>query len=344
MVAPPAASAGKFLSAPPSAVCGFLFYGSDDLQIAAKAEALAALLSKRAGPDTEIIRIHESDAAASPERIVTELKTGLLFGGVKIVWLGALPAKAHEAVLEAVASPLKDAFLIAQGPGLKKSHTLVQAFEGASHLATIACYDEDRGSVIADIRTYVSSLGGEIDDDAAALVAVRSDYSALIARNEAAKLFTYAGPSGRITSADVEDCLIDQQTASLSEIIDHTLDGDGRNAMVAFERFMAAEHNATPVLMALSSALLRLYALRAAVDAGTPVMQAIKELRPPVFYKQQEILAARVRGWQLAALSAILLELNTVIKETRLKAALAGHLTANFLLHIARTRRGRVNV
>lgn len=339
MVAPPAASAGKFLSAPPDAICGFLFYGSDSLQIAAKAEALAALLSKRAGPDTEVIRIHDSDAAASPERIVNELKTGLLFGGVKIVWLAAVPAKAHAAVQEAVAIPFRDAFLIAQAPDLKKSHALVQAFESASHLAAISCYDEDRGSVIAGIRTHVSSLGGEIDEDAAALVAARSDYSTLIARNEAEKLFTYIAPARRIASSDVEDCLIDQQTASLSEIIDHTLDGDGRKAMLAFERFMSAEHNVTPVLMALSAALLRLYALRTAVDAGAPVMQAIKELRPPVFYKQQESLAARVRGWQVQPLSAILLDLNTVMKETRLKAALAEHLTANFLLRIARTRR-----
>ena len=339
MVAPPAASAGKFLSSPPSTVCGFLFYGSDSLQIAAKAEALAASLSKKAGPDSEVIRIHESDAAASPDRIITELKTGLLFGGVKIVWLGALPAKAHSAVLEAVAGPFRDAFLIAQAPDLKKSHALVQAFEGASYLAAISCYDEDRSSVIAGIRTHVSSLGCEIDDEAAALVAARSDYSTLIARNETEKLITYIAPGRRITSSHVEDCLIDQQTAGLSEIIDHALDGDGRKAMLAFESFMAAEHNVTPVLMALSSALLRLYALRTAVDAGVPVMQAIKELRPPVFYKQQESVAARVRGWQVRPLSAILQELNTVLRETRLKAALAEHLTANFLLRIARTRR-----
>jgi DNA polymerase-3 subunit delta len=340
MVAPSAASVQKFLSAPPSGVRGFLFYGSDGLQISARAEALASSLTKKAGPDAEVIRLHDTDAAAAPDRIATELNTGSLFGGAKIIWLTHLPAKAHAAVFEAIAAPIEGAFLIAQAPDLKKSHKLVQTFEGAPYLAAISCYGEDRDSLIAGIRDHVSSLGCEIDADAAALVAARCDFSALLARSEAEKLITYAGPARRITSPDVDNCLMDQQTASLGEIIDHALDGKGREAILAFERFMAVEQNVTPVFVVLSSGLLRLYALRTAADAGTSVMQAIKELRPPVFFKQQDTLASQVRGWSAQALSAVLHRLNAVLKETRLKPALAEDLTANFILQIARTRRG----
>ena len=340
MVAPNAASAQKFLSAPPNSVRGFLFCGSDGLQISARAEALASLIAKKAGPDAEVIRLHDTDAAAAPDRIATELNTGSLFGGTKIIWLTNLPAKAHAAVLEAVATPIEGAFLIAQAPDLKKSHKLTQTFEDVSYLAAISCYGEDRDSLISGIRNHVSSLGCEIDADAAQLVAARCDFSALLARSEAEKLITYAGPARRITSADVDECLIDQQTAGLGEIVDHALDGEGRKAMLAFERFMAVEQNVTPVFVVLSSSLLRLYALRTAVDAGAPVMQAIKELRPPVFFKQQDTLAAQVRGWSTHAVTAVLRELNAILKETRLKAALAEDLTANFILRIARTRRG----
>ncbi len=339
MVALSAASVEKFLSGP-SGVRGFVFYGSDHLQISARAEALAGLLAKKAGPDAEVLRLHETDAASAPERIASELNTGSLFGGTKIIWLTHLPAKAHAAVLEAVATPIEHAFLIAQAPDLKKSHKLVQTFEGASFLAAISCYGEDRDSLIAGIRNHVSSLGCDIDADAAALVAARCDFSALIARSEAEKLVTYAGPARRVTSADVDACLIDQQTAGLAEIVDHALDGEGRKAMLTFERFMAAEQNVVPVFVVLSSALLRLHALRTAVDAGASVSQAIKDLRPPVFFKLQDALAQQVRGWPAQAVSAVLRELNAVLKETRLKPALAEDLTANFILRIARMRRG----
>ena len=120
---------------------------------------------------------------------------------------------------------------------------------------------------------------------------MRCDFSALLAQSETEKLMTYAGQNRRIALEDVEACLADQQTAGLSEIVDGALNGEGRKALLAFERFMAAEQNVTPVLMVLSQTLLRLHAVRTAADTGTPLAEAIKGLRPPVFYKQQDVLA-----------------------------------------------------
>jgi DNA polymerase-3 subunit delta len=339
MVALKDASVARFLAAPPGAACGFLFYGSDSLQISARAETLANTLLKKAGPDTEITRLHETDAAAMPDRIAIELTTGSLFGGARILWLTSCPAKAHAAILEAIARPFDGAYLIAQAPDLKKSHKLAQAFESAPHLAAIPCYGEDRDSVVAAIRELVSSQGGQIDAEAAALIATRCDFSSLIARTEAEKLMTYAGAGKRITANDVEACLIDQQTAGLSDIVDHALDGEGRKALIALDRFLAVEQNVTGVFVALSSALLRLHALRAAADAGASIPRAIKELRPPVFFKQQDTLAAQARLWTADALAGALSQLNAVLRETRLKPALAEDLTAAFILRIAKAAR-----
>lgn len=340
MVAPSAASAAKFLSAPPSAVRGFLFYGSDSMQIAARAEALVRALSAKAGPDAEIIRLHDADLAAAPERITVELSTGSLFGGTKIVWLTSCPLKTQAPVAAIAQSPLDGGYLVVQAPDMKKGHKLLTAFEAAPHLAAVASYGEDEQSLTAAIRQRVQAAGFEIAPDAAALVAVRCDFSALLAQSETEKLMTYAGQSRRIALEDVEACLADQQTSGLSEIVDSALNGEGRKALLAYERFMAAEQNVTPVLVVLGQALLRLHAVRTAADAGTPLAEAVKGLRPPVFYKQQDVLAAQARRWTAPALSAQIARLNTVLKETRLRPALDEDIAANFLIVIAKEARG----
>ncbi len=226
-----------------------------------------------------------------------------------------------------------------QAPDLKKSHKLVQSFEAASHLAAIPSYGEDQESVSAAIRRQAQSAGYEIAADAAALIAVRCDLSALLAQSEVEKLMTFAGPARRIALEDVEALLADQQTAALSEIVDHALHGEGKQALLAFDRFMAAEQNVTPVLVVLSQTLLRLHALRSAFEAGTPLMQAVKDLRPPVFYKQQDTLAAQARRWTAAALAAQTGKLNAVIRETRLRPALDQDIAAGFLIGIAKEAR-----
>jgi DNA polymerase-3 subunit delta len=339
MVAPSGASAAKFLSAPPSAVSGFLFYGPDSLQIAARAEALVRTLSSKAGPGAEILRFHESDLSADPSRVVAELATGSLFGGTKIAWLTALPVKAQAMLAGIAAAPIESAYLAVQAPDLKKSHKLVQIFETAPFLAAVASYGEDQESLSAAVRRQAQSAGYEIAADAAVLIAVRCDFSTLLAQNETEKLMTFAGLSRQITLDDVDACLADQRTAGLSEIADCALNGEGRKALAAFERFMAAEQNVTPVLAVLSQMLMRLHAVRATADSGTPLMQAIKELKPPVFFKQQDILAAQARRWTAAALGAQIGQLNTALKETRLKPGLAEDITADLLITIAKQAR-----
>jgi DNA polymerase III subunit delta len=339
MVAPSAASAAKFLSSPPASVRGFLFYGNDSMQIAARAETLARALAAKAGPDAEIIRLHDADLAADPSRAGVELSTGSLFGGTKIIWLTACPVKAQAPLSSIAESPLEGAYLIVQAPDMRKGHKLLAAFEAAAYLAAIPSYGEDEKSLSAAIRDRAQAAGYEIAADAAALIAERCDFSALLAQSETEKLMTYAGQTRRIGLEDVEACLADQQTSGLSEIVDSALSGEGRKALMAFERFMAAEQNVTPVMIVLAQALLRLHALRTAADGGTPLAQAIKDLRPPVFFKAQDTLAAQARMWTAAALSAQIGRLNTVLKETRLRPALDEDIAADFLIGIAKAAR-----
>jgi len=297
------------------------------------------LLAVKIGPDAEIIRLHESDLAADPGRVTVELSTGSLFGGKKILWLTAFPAKVQASLAGILASPPEDAYLAIQAAGLKKSDKIVQTFEASARLAAIACYGEDEESLSAAIRQQAKSKGYEITPEAAALIALRCDFSALLAQSETEKLMTYAGQMRGIALEDVEACLADQQTSGLSDIVDAALNGEGRKALLAFERFMAAEQNVTAVTIVLSQTLLRLHQVRTAVDAGTPLAQAIKELRPPVFFKQQEVFAAQARRWTAAALAAQIARLNTVLKETRLRPALAEDIAADFLIVIAKEAR-----
>ena len=266
-----------------------------------------------------------ADLAADPGRIAVELSTGSLFGGTKIVWLTSCPLKAQAPLAAIAGTPLEGAYLVVQAPDMKKGHKLLTAFEAAPHLAAIASYGEDEQSLAAAIRQRAQAAGYEIAADAAALIAVRCDFSALLAQSETEKLMTYAGQTRRIALEDVEACLADQQTAGLSEIVDSALNGEGRKALLAFERFMAAEQNVTPVLVVLGQALLRLHAVRAAADAGTPLAQAIKELRPPVFFKQQDVLAAQARRWTAAALSAQIARLTPCSGDAPPPRARRGH-------------------
>lgn len=344
MVAPAARTVEKFLSAPPHKIDGFLIYGSDAQQGAARAASLCQRIAERSKPPSDVVRLHEADMASDPDRIIIELETRPLFGGRKVIWATGLPPKVQSAIIEAVSRGDLPAALILHAPDIKRTHKITQIFEAADHLAAVPCYGEDEANLSHSLRQFASSLGYELDHEAADLVAARSDFSVLVARSEIEKLATYAGEEKKITLDDVELCLVDQRTAGAAESVDAALSGDGRAAMVSFQRLFGSEGNVVPVLMSLSSSLQRLHAIRAAVDQGRPAKDAIAGFRPPIFFKQQQAVASQMSLWSTSALETALARTNAIIQETRLKPQLAEALTADLLLAIARNARKGRNV
>lgn len=339
MVAVKGAGLRRFTQSPPREIRGVLLYGSDRAQISAAGEAIAAAWRAGSEPAPDIIRLHETEITAAPERISVELLTVSLFGGTKILWLFAPPAAAHATIIEA-ANEMSDARLIVQAPDLKKSSKLVQAFENAPHLAAVSCYGEEEKDVRAAIRAQLASEGYEIEPDAVALLHEKVGNSQLAASAEIQKLIAYAGEARRITVDDVAATTDDQTEAGFDDVMGAALDGNAAAAVGHFSRFVASGSNTAALLSLLQARLLRLHALRAAVDAGEPPVMAVKKLRPPVFFKQQEALIRQCQALPASTLSEMIGKVADAVREGRTKPQLAEQIAERAILSVAsRARR-----
>lgn len=335
MVAIKTAAVSRFVQSLPRQVVGALLYGSDTAQISAGTDAVMKSwrsAMKDAPPD--VIKLYEHDLSAAPERITVELTTIPMFGGTRIVWLVSPPASTHAAIVEA-ANELRDALLLIQAPDLKKSSKLVQAFESAQHLAALACYGEETRDVLAAIKSDLAGQGYAIDGDALALLQEKVGNSQLAARAETEKLIAYAGDQRAITLGDVEATTEDQTEAGFDDVIGNTLDGRPGEALASFDRFLAAGNNATALLTLLQSRLMRLHGLRTAVDSGEPIAVAIKRLRPPVFFKQQDALMRQCRLLSAGLLADMIAEVADALRKGRTNPQLADQMAERAVLRIA---------
>jgi DNA polymerase-3 subunit delta len=339
MVAPATSAVAKFLQSPPRQICGFLFFGTDQAQVGARASRLAEKLATQSNPPDPIVRLYETELNADPQRIAVELSTPPLFGGKPIVLVASLPVKAQAPLIEAVSAPFSAATLIVQAPDMKRAHKIAQTFEAASHLAAIACYGEDEASLSAIVAAEFRNAGVKVEDGIVALIASRANNAAALALRETEKLIAFAGPAKTLSLAEAETLLVDQSTSESFEIANAALEGKARDALEFFDRFVQAEQTVVPVLSLLSSSLQRLHSLRRAVEAGANPVQAVKAFRPPLFFKQEEAVVRQLRLWTAERLMEAIIELNKVLLETRVMQSLAEDTVRNFLLKVAQGAR-----
>ena len=74
--------------------------------------------------------------------------------------------------------------------------------------------------------------------------------------------------------------------------------------------------------------------MRGALDAGRPMEEVLRTLRPPPHFKQRDALEQQCRNWSAAKLNAALARIAEAAKAARLNSALEGALTEKLLLDL----------
>ena len=340
MVAFKAREAARLLQNPDKAFTAFLLYGPDEGLVNDRARSLARSLAAMTDPPGDILRIGERDMAEQPDILAVEAKTMPMFGGPKIIRVTAGPKLKPELVEEVLGSPMEARLLIEAG-NLKPASKLRKLFETARRAAALPCYAEGVRDIEALIGEELTAHGFHVPRDVVQYLTLLLGSDFAVARSELRKLALYVdaapqeGERKTVTIADIDAIMGDSAAPGLDDMITHALMGRPTHMMRQFERLLAQGVACQTILILLIRHLNRLHQVQAQTAQGTSLDQAMKTLRPPVFFKQSGSFKQQCRRWPLPALGAALHLIHTTMKQTRLTPSLERELTAQTLLKLA---------
>ncbi len=304
-----AAAAARRFSERPDLSCGAaLLHGPNRGLIG---QASAAIVKAATGGDADpyaVTRLTDDDLKTDKAALMDALCAQSLLGDARLVRVRLDTEAASPLVVEALKAlegGLQGAFLLVESYNTASSSALVKAFEGAAKALSLAFYDDAAADLDAFAADQFKALKTEVS--AEAIRALRDAASADRAQlsREIEKLATYAHGLGRPLSADDVDLLIgDSATSALDLAARLAADGQGPAAVEALERMEGG--SAIAALKILERRLLRLAEARTLADQGMGPQAAIKALKPPVFWKDQDVMADQLRAWSPGRLTSAL--------------------------------------
>jgi DNA polymerase III subunit delta len=329
-------SAEAFLKAIDPRICAVLFYGPDEGLVHERAQSLGKRLAKQ-GPDAgEILQFSDADLEADLDRLATELLTLPMFGGRKII-----RAQAGRRISATALKPLIEGggfhgFLIVEAGNLKPDDALRKLFDGAASTAGVACFADSADDLDGLATRVLASHGLKIDADARQLLVSRLGADRAVSRSEIEKLALYAMGKATLVDVDDVDAIVgDASDLQLDRIPQAAASGHAQAAVVDADRGLAAGEGAQTILLATQRYFLRLHKLRASIEQGRSVDDAIRNMRPPVHFKLQGALAAQARAWSGAKLATALADISATVKASRQTGALDDTLTERLLLRLS---------
>jgi DNA polymerase-3 subunit delta len=340
MVAVKPAQVEAFLKAPPKATSAVLFYGSDAGLVSERAAGLAKRVAAAADPPGEILRIGEEDLDNDPDRLVVELGTIPMFGGRKIVRT-AQSRKINAAMLKPLIEGGKiEGFLIVEAGALRADEGLRALFEKAEGAAAIGCYADEARELDGLVNEVMGANKLAMSPEARRMLIARLGNDRALSRAEVEKLALYALDRGKVEEADVEAIVGDASELAVDKVITAAVAGRARAAVEECGRAVASGESPQYVIIALMRQLQRLHRVRLAMDAGQSMDDALRALRPPLFFKQKDAFVRQLELWSAAKLSRALERVGETQKATRSGSQASSMdeavLTEALLLDIAR--------
>lgn len=333
MVAIKANGAEAFLKTPDRAISAVLLYGPDSGLVSERAARLARSLA--AVDSGEVLSIEDGDLEEDPGRLAVELQTMPMFGGRKIV-----RARSGRRVNAAMIKTMLETgslagVLIVEAGNLRADEGLRPVFEKSPIAAAIPCYADSEQDLAQLVTEVLRAAGLAIAPDVRDMLVARLGADRSLSRGEVEKLALYAHGQRAVTAEDVEAIVGDASDLQLDRIPEAAAAGDSLAAVGDADRAIAAGDGTQAIILATQRYFLRLHRLRAAVDSGRSVDDAIRGLRPPLPFKAQAALAKQCRSWTLPRLTAALGEISSAVAATRQTGALDEVLVERLLLRLA---------
>ena len=338
MVAIKPQNALSFLAKPDPALRAILLYGSDAGSVSERAQKLAAMFAARENPPGEIVRLDDADLDGDPDRLSIELLTMPMFGGSKIVRTSQ-GRRVTAATLKSLLSEPLPGVLIVEAGNLRPDEGLRGLFEKSASAAAIGCYADEGASLAALIAEVLGAAGLKITTEAREELAHRLGADRALSRSELEKLCLYAADAGTVEIDHVETIVGDASELAIDRVLNSAAMGDAQAALAECDRALASGESAQLIILMAQRHFQRLQRTRAGVEAGRPLDEMLRQMRPPIHFKQRAGFERQCRLWSSAQLGQALARIGAAAKAARLGSNLEAAHAERLLLELARMAR-----
>jgi len=300
----------SFIASPDPAVACVLLYGPDRGLARERALALAKTVVEDPSDPFRVVELSGNDLKTDPARLSDEAAAMALGGGRRLVRVSGVTDAASATFRDYLDTVVGSTLVVVEAGELSPRSSLRKLCEKAPNAAAVACYADNRGSLHRVIRAALSGHGLTASDEAMAWMADNLGSDRAVTRGELEKLALYMdGPGGgagnvpggvmkRIELDDARAVIGDSASSALDDISMAAASGDQPGLDTALGRVFGDGVHGVGVLRAVARHILRLHQCTGIVASGKGVKQAMKALRPPVFFAHEDMFASQLNRWR----------------------------------------------
>ena len=303
-----------------------LFYGSNDGQ---KNEEIDKLFQKNGS--LKKIKYDEKDILSELGNFYETIFNHSFFEKEKFIIINNVSDRILPVIMELSSRELGDLRIILNADILDKKSKLRVFFEKDKTLACVPFYPDNETSLSKIAYQYIKnnnlSLSGEIVNHL--IKKSNGDRSHLITELDKIKMFS---KNKKITNDQVIKLVNLSQEHDIAELVNNYLAQNKIKLKTILNDNIIVQEDCIVIIRILISKIKRLIKLIEIYNKDKNLESSISSFKPPIFWKEKEIIKKQILTWSKDQIKKLLYEINNLELLIKRENSISGYLLVNFLL------------
>ena len=232
--------------------------------------------------------------------LIDEIQTVSMFNEKKIICIEHPLDRNVELFQECFAKLSDNILIIVVANSLNKSSKIRKIFEGSSDYLCCANYDDDFKTNSKQIYELEKAINKVLDKDTKNYLNQNLSTDRMISKNEIDKLILlYSGNEKIPKLNDIQKIFNDNSQLELNKIPQIVFSGNPKKVSMFLKKIFAQGINPVTILRTMLNYVQRIEVTQIALKKTNSFDDAIKVLKPPVFWKDKDIFQLHCKKWPI---------------------------------------------
>jgi len=279
-----------------------------------------------------VLNYEEIDILGNVQSFKEQLFNKSFFDNDKLIIIKRASDKILDLIKEIIEkSPEEIKILIISGT-LEKKSKLRNYFEKEDKTVIIPFYEDNYQSLLLMVQKTFKEKKINVSNEIINLIIERSRRDRINIANELEKIISYAKVNNKINIKDALKLTNLSENYGISELVDQKLAKNVKKTINILN-----ENNLTPednilILRTFINKLKRLKKLKKNIEINNNIEKAFSSLRPPIFWKDKNIIKQQLNMWSLTEINLLLAKVNNLELLIKQNNQISDQILNNFIL------------
>ena len=309
-----------------------LFYGANE---GAKTEEINRL--KLLNKDKTFINYDEKEILENSENIYNNIFSKSLFENKKIITINRTTDKLLKIIEDVLKKNFVDIYLIFISNNLEKKSKLRSLFEKKKELTCVAFYPDTSDVLSRIAHDFFKERKILISQAHVNLIINKCNGDRGVLKNELSKIEYFSENKTKISTEDLLKLVNLVENHSISELIDNCLAKNQKKTINILNDNNFSSEDCIIITRTFINKSKRIMKLSEDYQSNGSLDKTIANAKPPIFWKDKEIVKQQINKWSPNQISELIYSLNEIELQIKKNFTNPINIVSDFILNQAST-------